>query len=152
MSDIGVVGATLAACGLLAASAAWDLRQRRIPNAIPLLLLLLFALRVWADATPGRVVPWANLAIGGVLLAAGFVLYLTGRFGAGDGKLLAVSGLWVGPADLSLFLFGVGGCTLALCAFASLPLETARRVRPELPLALAIAPPAVVVLALRVPA
>ena len=151
MGDIGVAAATLAACSLLVASAACDIRHRRVPNVIPLLLLLLFALRVWVDATPGRAVPWANLAIGGVLLAAGFVLYLTGCFGAGDGKLLAASGLWVGPADLSLFLFGMGGCTLALCVFALLPLETARRMRPELPLALAIATPAVVVLAARTP-
>lgn len=148
MGEIGVAGTTLAACGLLAASAGWDLRRRRIPNAIPLLLLLLFCLRVWAHAP--LAVPWANLAIGGLLLVVGFALYLTGGFGAGDGKLLAVSGLWVGPADLSMFLFGMGGCTLALCLFALLPLERTRRMRPELPLALAIAPPAVVVLATRV--
>ena len=147
MGDIAVAATTLAACGLLAASAVWDLRHRRIPNTIPLLLLLLFFLGAWAHAPE---VPWANLAIGGLLLVVGFGLYATGGFGAGDGKLLAVSGLWVGPADLSMFLFGTGGCVLALCLLALLPLDRMRRMRPALPLALAIAPPAVVVLATRV--
>ena len=118
MDTIGASGAAWTACGLLVASVACDLRRRRIPNAIPLLLLALFAVHVLAGAVAPLKVLWAHLAIGAVLLAAGFALYLTGRFGAGDGKLMAVSGLWVGPADLSLFLFGLAAGALTLSVFA----------------------------------
>ena len=131
------------ACALLAAAMACDLRSRRIPNAIPLALLGLFAVYAFAGA-PGAW--WMHLAVGAALLAAGFTLYLSGRFGAGDAKLAAVAGTWIGPADLAPFLFGLGACALALGLFALLPFETTRRLRAELPFAVAIAPPAMAVM------
>lgn len=137
--------AACAACALFAAGAATDLRSRAVPNAVPLALLALFA--VHAASRPGgpEAPPWAHLAVGAALLAAGFALWSTGRFGAGDAKLAAAAGLWAGPADLALFLFGLGASALALAAFALLPLERARRMRADLPFALAIAPPALAV-------
>ena len=135
-----------AACGLFAASVVCDLRRRRIPNAIPLALLGLFALYAvvgWAGPLGAL---WAHLAIGMVLLAAGFALYLSGGFGAGDGKLIAVAGVWIGPADLSLYLFSLAAGALALSFFALLPFGAARRLRAELPFAVAIAPPAIAVM------
>ena len=134
------------ACGLFAASMVWDLRSRRIPNAVPLALLGLFALyAVAAEAgLPGPL--WVHVAIGAVLLAAGFTLYLSGRFGAGDGKLIAVAGLWIGPADLGLFLLGMAACAFALSLFALLPFDRTRRLRSDLPFAVAIAPPAMAVM------
>ena len=134
------------ACGLFAASMAWDLHSRRIPNAIPLALLGLFALYAVAAGVglPGPL--WAHLAIGAVLLAGGFALYLSGRFGAGDGKLIAVAGLWIGPAELSVFLLGLAACAFALSLFALLPFERTRRLRSDLPFAVAIAPPAMAVM------
>ena len=131
------------ACGLFAASMVWDLRSRRVPNAIPLALLGLFALYVVAGGV-GH--PWMHLAIGAVLLAGGFVLYLSGRFGAGDGKLIAVAGLWIGPAELSLFLLGLAACAFALSLFALLPFDRTRRLRGDLPFAVAIAPPTMAVM------
>ena len=95
------------ACALFAAGMVCDLRSRRIPNAIPLALLGLFAVYAAAGEAGPLQAMWVNLAIGAVLLAAGFALYLTGGFGAGDGKLIAVAGIWIGPADLSLFLLGL---------------------------------------------
>ena len=135
-----------AACGLFAAGMVCDLRSRRIPNAVPLALLGLFVVYAAAGGTgpPGAL--WAHVAIGAVLLAAGFALYLSGRFGAGDGKLIAVAGMWCGPADLSLFLFGLAACALALSLFALLPSARTRRLRNELPFAVAIAPPAMAVM------
>ena len=38
-----------------------------------------------------------RLGIGAAFLAGGFALYLTGGFGAGDGKLIAVTGIWNRP-------------------------------------------------------
>ena len=132
------------ACGLFVAGMVCDLRSRRIPNLIPLALLGLFAVYAAAGAAGGTW--WAHFAIGAVLLAAGFALYLSGRFGAGDGKLIAVAGMWIGPADLGLFLLGLAACAFALSLYALLPFATTRRLRNELPFAVAIAPPAMAVM------
>ena len=138
------------ACALFIAGAITDLRWRRVPNTIPVLLIGLFALH----AAIGQIRPpgalWTHLAIGLILLCAGFALYSSGRFGAGDAKLIAVAGLWVGPADLSFFLFGIAIGAFTLCAFAVLPLSAARRWRPALPFAVAIVPPTVAVLIPRI--
>lgn len=134
------------ACALFAAGMVCDLRSRRIPNAIPLALLGLFAVYAAAGEAGPLQAMWVNLAIGAVLLAAGFALYLTGGFGAGDGKFIAVAGIWIGPADLSLFLLGLAACAFALSLFALLPFDRMRRMRRELPFAVAIAPPAVAVM------
>ena len=145
MDDFEEVTAGIA-CGVFAASAVCDLRSRRIPNAIHVALIALFAVFSLAGGAGPLSRLWVNLAIGAALLAAGFALYLTGSFGAGDGKLIAVAGVWAGPADLGVFLLGVAACAFTLCAIAMLPLDAARRLRRELPFALAIAPPAVVIL------
>ena len=141
---IGLV--TWAACGLFVAGVVFDLHRRRIPNPIPLSLLGLFVLYALGGGAGPFAGLWAHLAIGSALLAAGFALYLGGGFGAGDGKLIAVAGLWSGPADLGLFLFGLAASALVLCLFALLPLDATRRLRRELPFAVAIAPPALVVM------
>ena len=134
------------ACGLFAAAAVTDLRRRRIPNAVPLLLLGLFAVHaaVGEGRAPGPL--WAHAAVGAALLVAGVALYSSGRFGAGDAKLMAAAGLWIGPADLSLFLLGLAAGAFALSMFALLPFAAARRSRSELPFALAIVPPTVAIM------
>jgi prepilin peptidase CpaA len=76
---------------LLAWSAASDLRWRRIPNWISFTLIL-----------SGLFVPWRSFAGLGVGFALPFVLYLFGALGAGDVKLLAGVGIWVGPTPLLL--------------------------------------------------
>ena len=134
------------ACGLFASGMVCDLRARRIPNAIPLALLGLFAVYAALGGAGPRGALWVHVAIGAVLLAAGFALYLSGRFGAGDSKLIAVAGMWIGPTDLSLFLLGLAACAFALCLFALLPFDRTRRLRSELPFAVAIAPPAMAVM------
>ena len=134
------------ACGLLATGMVCDLRSRRIPNAVPLALLGLFAVYAAAGGTGSPRALGVHLAIGAVLLAAGFALYMSGRFGAGDAKLIAVAGTWVGPTDLSVFLLGLAACAFALSLFALLPFDRTRRLRSELPFAVAIAPPAMAVM------
>ena len=134
------------ACGLFVAAAVSDLRTRQVSNAIPLLLLGLFAVYAAAGAVRPATSLWQHLAIGAVLLAAGFALYTTGRFGGADAKLIAVAGLWAGPNDLAAFLFVLGGCALLLSLYALLPHAGARRLRSELPFALAIAPPSLAVI------
>ena len=151
MQSIGVYVAESAACGLFAASIATDLRSRQIPNAVPALLLVFFALYAAAGGVGPAETIWQHFAVGAAVLAAGFLLYLTGRFGAGDSKLLAVAGVWIGPslASLSLFLCSLAACAFALSMFALLPFARTRRMRAELPFAVAIAPPAIGVVGLR---
>ena len=151
MADVVVHIAEAAACALFAASVATDVRRREVPNAVPLLLLGLFAVYAAAGAVRPLGDLWQHIAVGAIILAAGFGLFLTGRFGAGDAKLFAVAGVWIGPAlsHLTLFLFGMAAFALALVLAALLPFERMRRMRKELPFAVAIAPPAVIVLALR---
>ena len=135
-----------AACVLFVVAAVGDLRDRRVPNAIPLALLGLFA----AYAVAGAIRPpeslWQHAAIGAVLLAAGFALYSTGRFGGADAKLIAVAGLWAGPHDLGFFLLGLGACALLLSLYALLPHAGERHPRSDLPFAVAIVPPSLAVI------
>ena len=141
----------IAACLLFFISIVTDLHQRQIPNTVPILLLVLFATYAGTGGLETFGMLWGHLAVGGVILIAGFALYLTGRFGGGDGKLLAVAGLWVGPSPLylSLFLCGLAAFAFALSMFSLLPIRRLQRLRAQLPFAIAIAPPAVMVLSLR---
>ena len=151
MESLGVYVAETAACGLFAASIATDVRRRRIPNEVPLMLLAFFAIYAGTGAAGPAGTLWQHFAVGTLILVAGFALYLTGRFGAGDAKLLAVAGLWIGPtlAWLGIFLCSLAAFALALCLVALLPFERTRRMRSELPFAVAIAPPAIIVVTLR---
>ncbi|MCY4390338.1 MAG: prepilin peptidase [Desulfurellaceae bacterium] len=136
-----------ACCALFGAAIVSDLGGRWIPDSIPLALLLLFALYALTGGHLASV--WTHIAIGAVLLLVGFALFAFGGLGGGDGKLMAVAGLWVGPHDLTFFLIGLGLLSLCLALFALLPFERTRRLRANLPFAVAIAPPAIVLLALR---
>lgn len=134
------------ACALFAASVVSDLGWRKVPNTFVLVLLGLFAVHALSGSVGSAAALWTHLAIGAAFLAAGFALYLTGGFGAGDGKLIAVAVLWIGPADLGHYLFGLAACAFSLCVVALLPFERTRRLRRDLPFAVAIAPPAVAVM------
>ena len=137
----------LVCCVLFGVAIVSDLAGRRIPDSVPLALLLLFTLY---SVTASHMAPvWTHVAIGAVLLLLGFALFAFGGLGGGDGKLMAVAGLWVGPYDMVFFLIGLGLLSLCLALFALLPFDMTRRLRSNLPFAVAIAPPAIVLLALR---
>ena len=137
----------LVCCALFSAAVVTDLVGRWIPDSVPLALLLLFVLYTLTIGHLASV--WAHIAVGGGLLGVGFSLFAFGGLGGGDGKLMAVAGLWIGPHDLTLFLIGLGLISLCLALFALLPFDSTRRLRANLPFAVAIAPPAIVLLALR---
>jgi prepilin peptidase CpaA len=99
-----------AAIGVAAVAAAWDVRTRRIPNALS------FGAAAAAIAAHGFV---AGTAGAGWSLAgwlAGVALFLPffalGGMGAGDVKLLAALGAWLGPSAtiwIALFSTIAGG-------------------------------------------
>jgi prepilin peptidase CpaA len=99
---------------LLVLAAGWDLRERRIPNWITLLLIVSgFARCCILRGTPGP-----GTAALGMLAGAAipFALFAIGALGAGDVKLMAGVGAWVGPVPaLAVFLIaGVVGMVVVL--------------------------------------
>jgi len=133
-----------------------DLSTMRIPNKAVLALIGVYAvigvltlpLSVWAWS-------WLHLVL---ILVAGFLLSLTGGFGAGDAKFAAAMAPFVALGDATLF------CLLlsAMAVFTFLSHRLARQVpairgaapdwaswhRREFPFGLALAPTLIVYLAL----
>ena len=132
----------IACCALLSAAVVSDVARRQIPNTVPVALVGLFALQIAVVDHRDMAPLWGHLLTGAVLLVAGLVLFLMGVLGAGDGKLMAAAGI-------GTFLFGVGVLGLGLGLFSLLPFDATRRLRAGLPFAVAIAPPAIALLALR---
>jgi prepilin peptidase CpaA len=135
---------------LLVAASATDLRARRIPNVLVatgaiLGLGLQAALPagrgLFEPSAPGSIGLGAALLAGIVLLAAGMLLWRAGLFGAGDAKLLAAVGPFVGPAGvLPVLLYTLlAGGLLALAGAAARATPALRTGAIRLPYALAIA-------------
>lgn len=113
---------------LLVACLCWcvstDLLTRKIPNQTVLALLLgwlVFSafdvLQAGAvDTQKLRQALWA-LPGAGVVFVVGFLLFLTGRLGAGDVKLMGVLCLWVGSGQQITFVMitALAGGVMALC-------------------------------------
>lgn len=79
-----------------------DLRVRRIPNWLTGAgIVLALALR----AVPGGPALLPGVAGAGIGLALGLMLFAIGALAAGDGKLLAAAGAFLGPLALAHALF-----------------------------------------------
>jgi prepilin peptidase CpaA len=106
-----VLGASLTA-------AVWDLRSRRIPNA---LTLPLFIAGVAFNAWVGGITA-ASLSMGGAAVAAlpFVILFLYAGGGAGDAKLMGAIGAWLGLAQGVAVLLAVviAGAVLGLAQAA----------------------------------
>lgn len=144
-------GVAALSCGaLLALAAVWtDLARREIPHWIPAGLALFWLAAALLEPRALNAAPISGLACGAGGLALGFALHALGWLGGGDGKLLAVLAMWLGPADwgLALLATGVLGLFLVLAALPQCAGEELRR--RGIPCALAIAPPAAALLAVR---
>lgn len=103
---------------LLLAAAVQDAARLRISN-ITCALILVAGMVAIVVMGPERGV-WQNFAVFGGLLAAGVPLFATGKFGGGDVKLLAVTGLWFDLQGGLLMLVTVllAGGVLALLILA----------------------------------
>jgi prepilin peptidase CpaA len=83
-----------------------DLKRMKIPNTAVIAMAAIWPLIGW------YVVPWQpwlwGFAIMAIVFVAGFLMYLTGTFGAGDAKYsAAMSGLFVGGniGEILLIIF-----------------------------------------------
>ena len=104
----------LAAGCLLIVAAVNDARSYRIPNRLCAALLVLFPFFV---LTSPQDIDWVqNLMVFGLVLISGFAMFIGSLAGAGDIKLLAVTGLWAGPHLVAVFLVttAIAGGLLAL--------------------------------------
>jgi prepilin peptidase CpaA len=104
--------------GILAVIAYGDMRTRRIPNVLCLVIAVLGLLRIILVHDP--VAAGHTLAAGATIFVAAFLLFWYGAIGGGDAKLVAATALLVGYHDLSgfLFLMSVCGGALALAVLA----------------------------------
>jgi Flp pilus assembly protein protease CpaA len=103
-----------AAIGASLAASAWDIQTGRIPNLLTLSVTLAgLAVAAWADGPAGfgeAVVAWGMLAMPYV------ILFLLGRGGAGDAKMMGAIGVWLGIRQGLIVLISVAcaGAVLAL--------------------------------------
>ena len=97
---------------LVAVAAVTDLRARRIPNWLTLTVVvagLAQSVTRWGVTTPLQAV--SGLAVG---FAVTFLLYIVGGRGAGDVKLTAGIGAWLGPLPVLIVLMGAALVSLVL--------------------------------------
>lgn len=104
-------------CQLLAATS--DAMRMRIPNPMILFLLAGYAVTVML-VRPEWTSVASNVATGFAVLMGGMLLFARGWMGGGDVKLLAVSGLWLGPVATPalLLLTAIAGGVLTLVVLA----------------------------------
>lgn len=133
-----------------------DLKYMRIPNLAVLALIAGYAV-IGALTLPMTVWAWSWLHFA-VVLVIGFVLSLTGGFGAGDAKFAAAMAPFVALGDLRLFLVLL--CAVSIAAFIAhrsfRAIPAMRRATPdwaswerrEFPFGLALGPGLIIYLAL----
>lgn len=102
----------LAFAGPISLIVAWtDLTTMRIPNKAVLALMIGYAI-VGALTLPLAVWGWSWLNFA-VVLVVGFVLSMTGGFGAGDAKFAAAMAPFVALGDMRLFLVLLSAVAIA---------------------------------------
>ena len=92
-----------------------DLRSRRIPNWLVLPFMAGgFAVNGWLHGWHGLLLSLEGAALG--LVIYGFLFWM-GGMGAGDVKLCAAIGAWIGPSQLfiALVITGMAGGIMVVC-------------------------------------
>lgn len=96
-----------------------DFRTLKIPNGLSVAIVALFAAAYAAG--PDDFGPfWMHLAGGAGMLVVTFLMFAVGMIGAGDSKLGAALGLWVGLKGMLAYIFfmSLAGGVLGLCGLA----------------------------------
>lgn len=107
--------ASIAFTAVMAGALFWDLTQRRIPNALVVSGLVLGAAIRFMVGAPSLL---AGLLGAVIALALTFPLFALRAMGAGDVKLFAVSGMFLGVTGFfaALLVSGVAGGVIGLFA------------------------------------
>ena len=89
-----------------------DVRQFRIPNIFPVVIIMLFlASRLWWGFTPAD---WGNALHFTIALAIGMVLFGIKWIGGGDAKLYAAIALWFSGLHAAMLIMATGLAGLVL--------------------------------------
>jgi Flp pilus assembly protein protease CpaA len=109
----------IVATALLGAAAAYDVRHRRVPNALNAVLAA--AGLAAAASTAGPIAALDHLGAALLVLALLWWSWSRGQLGAGDVKLAAAAAAWVGLARLPQYLLAVAvlGAATALVVLAT---------------------------------
>jgi len=111
---------------LVIAAGLRDVASYTIPNWMPAVLIVAFAVAAVALGLPWRLVA-ADVAVGLVALIAGMGMFAAAWIGGGDAKLFAAAALWLGLAGAPTYLLVTGlaggGLALGLLALRSGPLQ-----------------------------
>ena len=107
LADIIIISILYTVMAILVIAAISDIRHRRIPNILPIILIILYSIfalmtHFHDDAYQLNVID--GVLTGGILLACGLVLFALGAMGAGDIKLAAALGLFAGSQYITAFL------------------------------------------------
>ncbi len=122
--------------------------HRQIPHWLTGGLLLLWVVGALFAGQPFITASWGSLGCGAAGLALGYGFHRAGWLGGGDGKLLGVLALWLGPNDIWLWLLSTAVLGLVLVALALILRGGDFRTR-GIPFAWAMVPPASVLLIAR---
>jgi len=88
--------------GVLCYGCISDIRRLQIPNAVSLVVAVLFFFNYWLFSTPEGLTQ--HLVAGGGAFLFTFAFYVAGVMGAGDVKLISALMLWGGVRDGPAFL------------------------------------------------
>ena len=135
----GLATGTAAAVAMVALYT--DARQRLIPHWIVVGLAALWLVGALLADQPLNAAAWGSLACGAAGLALGYGFHRLGWLGGGDGKLLGVLALWLGPYEVGLWLLATAVLGLALVAFTLIHRQGDFAAR-GIPFAWAMVPPA----------
>lgn len=121
------------------AAGLWDLRARRVPNALNAALAL--AGVAAQTVTGGLAGLWAAALGGAVAFALVIVPFALRLYRGGDAKLILAMGMWLGPSTVAwAFLFGVAaGGLLGVVVAAAGGREARREIRQTVEAAVATA-------------
>lgn len=116
---------------LLVGAAVSDIRSLRIPNLIPVAIILSLVLALLVNGAP--LTDYAAAGKSGLIgLVVGYALFYLRLMGGGDGKLFAAAAAWFTPAALLGvgFLVSLAGIVVALAALVARALKTAKASAP----------------------
>lgn len=116
----GSILLVIVAAAFTAAAAVWDMRQRRIPNALTLPVFVAGLIYQAFHGQSGLIDAGLGFAVGFGTL---FILWLIGGGGGGDTKLMGALSVWLG-FQMTLFVLIISTVIVVLMAGGSMVWST----------------------------